>query len=75
MDHCKQEAELKHMGSDIDEIKACLKEIKGDIISIKISLASPSARPSWGVATALMVLSSICVSFIVFYLTVGSGGQ
>ena len=74
MDHCKQEVLLRHMETDIDEIKSCLKEIKKDIVTIKISLATPTARPSWGVATALMVLSSICVSFIVFYLTVGSGG-
>ena len=66
---CKQEVGLKHMWAGIAEIKACLKEIKDDVIEIKVSFASPRG-PSWAMATALTVLTSICVSFIVFYLTV-----
>ena len=70
MEHqCKQEAALKHVWASIGEIKECLKEIKSDMVEIKVSFASPRG-PSWAMATALTVLTSICVSFIVFYLTV-----
>ena len=70
MEHlCKQEATLKHMDSDMAEIKACLKEIQTDIVGIKVSLASPRGT-SWAVASILTILTSVCVSFIVFYVTV-----
>ena len=66
---CKQEAALKHVWASIGEIKECLKEIKGDMVEIKVSLASPRG-PSWAVASILTILTSVCVSFIVFYITV-----
>jgi len=69
MEPCRQEVALKHIDCDIAEIKLCLKEIQTDLVGIKVSLVSPRG-PSWGVATILTILTSICVSFIVFYVTV-----
>lgn len=70
MEHqCKQETILKHVWESIKEIKACLKEIKSGMVEIQVSSASPRG-PSWAVAAMLTMLTSISVSFIVFYVTV-----
>ena len=56
------------MDADMAEIKACLKEIKNEIVSVKIGMATPRGV-SWGVASVLMGLTSLSLSFIVFYFT------
>lgn len=82
MEHCKQEGVIatlradvanlngwqKRQNGSIVEINKTLKEIQGDIQDIKIALATPRG-PSWAVATIMTILSSICVSLIVFVVT------
>lgn len=82
MDPCKQEGVIasllanienlngwqKRQNGSIAEINKTLKGIQGDIQEIKITLASPRG-PSWATATLITVLSSVCVSLIVFVVT------
>lgn len=84
---CKQEGVLAGLLTNIDNLKnwqkqqngsitdinKTLKEIQNDIQDIKLNLAAPRG-PSWAVATIMTVLSSVCVSLIVFVVTRLGGG-
>lgn len=84
---CKQEGVLAGLLANIDNLKnwqkqqngsiadinKTLKEIQGDVQDIKLNLATPRG-PSWAVATIMTVLSSVCVSLIVFVVTRLGGG-
>ena len=87
MEHCKQEGIIaslqanisnlngwqKRQNGNIDKINTTLQDIKKDIEDIKITLATPRG-PSWAVATIMTVLSSICISLVVFVVTKMGGG-